>query len=74
MQSPKPGYPFQARKMRLTGSGRVTAWTDPAGRVIRCEVTGLPGMLTEYTRQFVLENWRGPAGAQFTREIEYRLE
>lgn len=74
ISSPKPAYPFHARKMRLTGSGQVRAWTDPAGRVVRCEVSGLHNILAEHTRQHVLTNWRGPAGTQFTREIEYRLE
>ncbi|MBS0657854.1 MAG: hypothetical protein JSR82_06350 [Verrucomicrobia bacterium] len=74
IHSPKPAYPYAARKFRLTGVGTVVAWTDPTGRVIRCEVRGLPGILADFTQQYVQANWRGPAGAQFSREIEYRLE
>lgn len=74
VSSPKPAYPYAARKLRLTGSGTVSAWTDASGRVVRCEVSGLPGMLTEFTRAFVQDQWRGPANAKFTRQIEYRLE
>ncbi len=72
--TPKPGYPYLARRARLMGIGRVEAWTDPAGRVIRCEVRGLDAMLTQHTERTVLATWRGPASAQLSREIEYRLE
>ncbi len=72
--TPRPVYPFAARRLRLTGTGVVEAWTDPAGRVVRCEVRGLAPALAAATDAFVRANWRGPASTRLLREIEYRLE
>ena len=72
---PKPGYPFQARKMHLTGSGGVRVTTDANGRVVSATMSpGIHPMLDQAAISFARSNWRGPPNTTRVVPITFVLQ
>lgn len=73
-RTPAPGYPFQARKERVTGTLVLLVRTDAEGRVVASAIAvPLHPALDAHVQQFVREHWTGPAEAHRTVELAYRL-
>jgi len=73
--TPKPIYPFQARKMNLTGSGGVRVTTDANGRVISAEMSpGIHPLLDQAAVSFARSNWKGPPNTTRTVPITFVLQ
>jgi TonB family protein len=72
--TPKPGYPFQARKLHLTGSGGVRCTTDSSGRVISAEMSpGIHPMLDQAALSFARSSWKGPPNTTRVVPITFTL-
>jgi TonB family protein len=72
--TPKPGYPFQARKLHLVGSGGVRVTTDASGRVISAEMApGIHPMLDQAAVSFARSSWKGPPNTTRVVPITFQL-
>ena len=73
--TPKPSYPYQARRMRVQGSGAVRVTTDASGRVVRAEMApGIDPWLDLATMSYARVAWMGPPNATKTIPITFALE
>jgi outer membrane biosynthesis protein TonB len=73
--TPKPSYPFQARKLHLTGSGGVRVTTDASGRVVSAEMSpGINPILDQAAVSFARSSWKGPPNTTKTVPITFTLE
>jgi TonB family protein len=74
---PQPTYPGAAIRAHLQGTVVVHLDFDSAGGVENCEVVKSCGssLLDDYTRRFILANWRDPgfANRHVTQPVEYIL-
>ncbi|MBS0657967.1 MAG: energy transducer TonB [Verrucomicrobia bacterium] len=72
--TPKPGYPFQARKMRITGSGVCRVTTDASGRVISATMSpGIHPLIDSTVESFARSNWKGPPSTTKGVPVTYQL-
>ena len=73
--TPKPQYPYQARKLRLTGSGGVRVTTDATGRVISAEMSpSIHPILDQVAISYARSSWKGPPNTTKTVPITFVLE
>jgi hypothetical protein len=73
--TPRPGYPFQARKLNLTGSGGVRVTTDATGRVISAEMSpGIHPLLDQAAISFARSSWKGPPNTTRVVPITFILQ
>ena len=73
--TPKPQYPYQARKLRLTGSGGVRVTTDATGRVISAEMSpSIHPILDQVALSYARSSWKGPANTTKVVPITFVLE
>lgn len=73
--TPKPSYPYQARRLRVQGSGAVRVTTDATGRVVRAEMApGIEPNLDAATLSFARAAWMGPPNATRVVVITFVLE
>lgn len=72
--TPRPGYPFQARKMRIAGEGIVVVSTDAAGKVATARMDpGIHPLLDEAIVAYAKTSWSGPPNASQEFSISYAL-
>lgn len=72
--TPKPAYPYQARKLRLTGSGGVRITTDSSGRVVSAEMSpSIHPILDQVALSMARSSWRGPPNTTRTVPITFTL-
>lgn len=72
---PRPGYPFQARKMRIQGTCICVIRTDATGRVVSAVMDpGLHEVLDDNVVKFALENWSGPPEETKRVALTYRMQ
>jgi len=72
--TPKPGYPFQARKLHLAGSGGVRVTTDASGRVISAEMSpSIHPLLDQAAVSFARSSWKGPPNTTRVVPITFQL-
>ncbi len=72
--TPKPGYPYQAQKMRLQGSGGVSVTTDSTGRVVSASMSpGIHPLLDSVAVSFAKGNWKGPPNTTRTVPITFTM-
>ena len=73
--TPRPGYPFQARKLNLTGSGGVRVTTDATGRVISAEMSpSIHPLLDQAALSFARSSWKGPPNTTRVVPITFVLQ
>ena len=73
--TPKPVYPFQARRQHLQGSGGVRVTTNSIGRVISAEMQpGIAPMLDAAAVSHALLAWSGPPNCTRVVQITFVLE
>lgn len=70
--TPKPGYPFQAMKMRIGGSGMVRVTTDGTGRVFTASMSpGIHPLIDSTVESFARSSWKGPPNQTRSFPITY---
>ena len=73
--TPKPVYPFQARRLRLQGSGGVRVTTDGTGRVVSAVMSpGVHPLLDATALAYARTAWKGPPNTTRTVPISFVLE
>ncbi len=73
--TPKPTYPYQARRLRLQGSGGVRVTTNGIGRVVIAEMQpGIDPTLDTAATSHARLAWTGPPNATRTVAITFLLE
>lgn len=74
--TPKPPYPYQARKAHLTGSGVCHVTFDASGRVSSATMTQSigSGILDSNTVSYARANWTGPPNGALDVPITYQLQ
>ena len=73
--TPKPAYPFQARRMRLQGSGGVRITTDAAGRVVSATMSpSIHPQLDAAALTYARTAWKGPPNTTRVVPITFQLE
>ena len=73
--TPKPTYPFQARRLRLQGSGGVRVTTNGMGRVVIAEMQpGIDPTLDAAATSHALLAWTGPPNRTRVVTITFLLE
>ena len=71
---PRPGYPFQARKLRIQGTCVCHVTTDATGRVVSAVMDpGLHETLDAAIVKYALESWSGPPGESARVPLTFRL-
>jgi TonB family protein len=71
---PRPNYPFQARKMHLTGSGVIRVTTDASGRVVSATmIKSIHPILDQEAVTYARNNWKGPPNSTNTKPIDFVL-
>lgn len=72
--TPKPSYPFQAKKMRIQGSGGCRITTDASGRVIAAQMSpGIHPLLDSMVENYARSSWKGPPNTTRTVPITFQL-
>jgi outer membrane biosynthesis protein TonB len=73
--TPKPTYPFEARRLRRQGSGGVRVTTNGSGRVVNAEMLpGIDPLLDAVAVNFARSAWTGPPNATRVVAITFALE
>ena len=73
--TPKPTYPFEARRLRRQGSGGVRVTTNGSGRVVNAEMLpGIDPLLDTVAVSFARSAWTGPPNATRVVAITFALE
>jgi outer membrane biosynthesis protein TonB len=73
--TPKPIYPFEARRLRRQGSGGVRVTTNGRGRVVRAEMLpGIDPLLDAVAVNFARSAWSGPPNCTRVVAITFALE
>lgn len=73
--TPKPQYPYQARKLRLMGSGGVRVTTDANGRVVSAEMSpSIHPILDQVAISYARSSWKGPPNTTKVVPITFVLE
>ena len=73
--TPKPDYPYQARRLRRQGSGGVRVTTNGIGRVVNAEMMpGIDPLLDAVAVNFARSAWTGPPNATRIVAITFLLE
>lgn len=70
--TPKPGYPFQARKLKLAGQGSILVRTDGNGRVVVARmVRNIHPLLDSTVESFARAAWKGPPNSAKTVPVTF---
>ncbi len=73
--TPKPAYPFQARRMRLQGSGGVRVTTDATGRITSATMSpSIHPLLDATALAYARTAWKGPPNTTRVVPITFQLE
>ncbi len=73
--TPKPTYPYQARKLRLQGSGGVRVTTDASGRVVSATMSqSIHPILDQVAISYARSAWKGPPNTTKVVPITFVLE
>jgi hypothetical protein len=73
--TPKPAYPFEARRLRRQGSGGVHVTTNGIGRVVNAAMQpGIDPLLDAVAVSFARSAWTGPPNCTRVVAITFSLE
>ena len=74
ISAPRPEYPYELRRLRVTGSGVCEITIDPAGRITKAVMSASTGNdILDRNTVFALRRWRFSAGEPRTLRVPIRF-